>query len=117
MKNLTFLARMGFASRGIALAWRQESSIRIQSVVLVLALLALVVLMPAPIWWALFALAAAMVLGAEVLNSAIERLCDLVEPEQSEAIRDIKDIAAGAVMVIAIAALLIAIAMLASIYG
>ena len=116
MKNLTFLARMGFATRGLALAWRQESSIRIQGLFLLLAFVALLVLMPPPVWWALFVLATALVIGAEVLNSAIERLCDLVEPEQSEAIRDIKDIAAGAVMVTAVAALLIASALLVSIY-
>ncbi len=47
----------------------------------------------------------AIVLCAEALNSAIERLCDVVQPELDERIRDIKDIAAGAVLISAIGAL------------
>lgn len=117
MKNRTFRARLGFALRGLAVAWKNESSIRIQAVFLVLGLVALLILMPSPSWWALFALAAALVIGAELINSAIEALCDLVEPEKSDAIRDIKDIAASAVLVVAVAAALTALALIISVYG
>jgi diacylglycerol kinase (ATP) len=41
--------------------------------------------------------ATSMVLSAEMMNSAIEALCDFVEPRHSEKIRVVKDIAAGAV--------------------
>ncbi|MEZ5446829.1 MAG: diacylglycerol kinase [Gammaproteobacteria bacterium] len=43
------------------------------------------------------AVATAMVLSAEMMNTAIEALCDFVEPRHSEKIRIVKDIAAGAV--------------------
>jgi diacylglycerol kinase (ATP) len=41
----------------------------------------------------------AVVLMAEIFNTAIEALCDVVEPGQSEAIGAIKDMAAAAVAV------------------
>ncbi|MFZ1493214.1 MAG: diacylglycerol kinase [Candidatus Competibacter denitrificans] len=45
-------------------------------------------------------LATGLVLMAEMFNSAIEALCDFVEPNQNERIRAVKDIAAAAVAVI-----------------
>jgi diacylglycerol kinase len=39
----------------------------------------------------------AVVLVAEVMNSAIEALCDFVEPEYNEKIKIIKDVSAAAV--------------------
>lgn len=49
------------------------------------------------------------VLSTEMLNTAIEKLCDFVHPEFSERIGLIKDISAGAVLLLAIAALIIAL--------
>jgi diacylglycerol kinase len=40
--------------------------------------------------------ATALMLVAEVFNTAIEALCDFVEPNRNERIRAIKDVAAGA---------------------
>lgn len=45
-------------------------------------------------------LATGLVLMAELFNSAIEAICDFIEPHQNEKIRAIKDIAAAAVAVI-----------------
>ncbi len=47
--------------------------------------------------WALFALAWGLILTAETLNTSIERLADRVESGYDEAIRDVKDLAAGGV--------------------
>lgn len=44
----------------------------------------------------LILLATGMMLMAELFNSAIENLCDFVEPREEEKIRVIKDIAAAA---------------------
>ena len=45
-----------------------------------------------------------MVLAAEAVNSAIEALADRVSPGYDEAIKRTKDLAAGAVLLTAIAA-------------
>lgn len=47
---------------------------------------------------AVLALAAASVIAAEALNTAVERLADRVSEEREEAIRLVKDVAAGGVL-------------------
>ena len=47
------------------------------------------------------------VLAAEAVNSSIEALADLVSPEYNEAIKRTKDLAAGAVLLMAIAAAIV----------
>lgn len=59
--------------------------------------------------WRWLAAAMAMVWGAEAFNTAIENLCDHVCPEFAPAIGRIKDLAAGAVLASACAALVIGI--------
>lgn len=63
-------------------------------------------------WWlrissieaAVLALAVGLVIAAEVMNTAVERLADRVCRERDEGIRLAKDAAAGAVLVAAVAA-------------
>lgn len=54
--------------------------------------------------WMLVILAIGMVLSAETFNSAIEQLTDLVHPDTHPIAGRVKDIAAGAVLLAAIAA-------------
>lgn len=58
--------------------------------------------------WLWISLAIALVFITEMLNSAIELLCDLVMPEFHEKAGRLKDIAAGAVLVAALFALIVA---------
>ncbi len=57
--------------------------------------------------WRWLIVAIAMVLAAEALNTAFERLCDLVSPSPNELVRIAKDVSAGAVLVLAVGAALI----------
>lgn len=113
MKNRGFHHRFGFALAGIRTGWQRESSFRTQTAIAALALGALLLLRPAPIWWAIVALACAMVLALELLNSAMEAAMDLLHPGIHESIRAAKDMLAGAVLVMSFAALAVALAMVA----
>lgn len=66
---------------------------------LVLSVLVLAVAFAMRAWldFALILLATAFVLFAEIINSAIEALCDFVEEKHNEKIKIIKDMAAAAV--------------------
>lgn len=44
------------------------------------------------------------VMSTEILNTAIEKICDIIQPEYDERIKFIKDISAGAVTLMAILA-------------
>ena len=55
--------------------------------------------------WTTICLCIGMVIGAELFNTAIERLVDLVSPQRNPLAGQVKDIAAGAVLVCALAAI------------
>lgn len=57
--------------------------------------------------WGLVILSCGMVLTAETFNSAIETLADTVHPDSDPKIGLVKDLAAGAVLISAIAAAII----------
>ena len=59
--------------------------------------------------WVLLIFAAGLVLAAEAFNTAIEIDIDLTSPEYHPFARDTKDVAAGAVLIAAIAAAIIGI--------
>lgn len=113
MKNRGFGARVGFALAGIRDCWRGEASFRTQGALAGLALIALIVLRPAPLWWAMVALSCGMVLALELVNSAVEAVIDRMHPEIHPAIRLAKDMLAGAVLVMSFAALAVAAALVA----
>ena len=108
MKNRNFIERLGFAMAGLLAGWRRERSMRTHVVFVVLAAIALLVLRPAPVWWALVTLAAALVLALELVNSAVETVIDRLHPERHEEMRVAKDMLAGAVLLMSFAALVIA---------
>jgi len=57
--------------------------------------------------WCIFVFAIALVLVTEMLNTAIEFLCDKVSKEIHPAIKKVKDVSAAAVLIAAIAAVVV----------
>ena len=58
--------------------------------------------------WLAIVLAIALVWVAEALNSALELLCDLVSPERHPTIKQVKDVAAAAVLMAALGSVVVA---------
>jgi diacylglycerol kinase (ATP) len=54
--------------------------------------------------WALLIMCIVSVIGMELLNSSVEKLCDHLHPDRHETIGKVKDMAAGAVLVVSIGA-------------
>lgn len=61
-----------------------------------------------PIEWMILILTVAALLSAELLNSAIERLGNAITTDRHPMIGKAKDLAAGAVLILSIAALIVA---------
>ncbi len=78
---------------------------RIHLVLALAAVIAATVLRFSLLAWAVVALAISLVLAAELLNTAIEALVDLVSPEQHPLAKRAKDVAAAAVLAASLAAL------------
>lgn len=113
MKNRPFRERLGFAAEGIRTGWAREASFRSQARLAALALAALLLLRPAPIWWGLVAVTCALVLALELINSALEAVIDLLHPGIHPAVKVAKDMLAGAVLTISLAAVVVGVAMVA----
>ena len=59
--------------------------------------------------WVIILLCMALVIGLELINSAIESLVDLISPERNPLAGKAKDIAAGAVLFVSIISLVVGI--------
>ncbi len=110
-KNQPFLLRLRFALAGLGHAVRAESSVKIQVGTFILVALALLILRPAPVWWALVLLASSGVMAAELFNTAVEHLADHLHPEVHPSIRVVKDCAAAAVLIAVLGAMAVGVAL------
>lgn len=104
MKNEPLQQRVRYAWAGIRSAFRTERSLRTQMIFAAGVVPGLLILRPTLIWWGLVGLTVALVLAAELFNTALERLIDHLHPEQHPHIKVVKDCAAGAVLILSIGA-------------
>ena len=102
------------AFRGIYLLIKSERNFQIHVVALICVTAAGLYFEINRFEWIVIVLTSALVMGLEGLNSALEKLCDEVTLERKESIRTIKDIAAGAVLIGAIAAVVVAVLIFSS---
>jgi Diacylglycerol kinase len=93
-----------FAFRGVRVLFREEHNAWVHLVVAALVVAAGFIFRISLTEWGLVAIAIGAVFVSETFNSALERLCDAVQPEQDRRIGDIKDLCAAAVLLCAIAA-------------
>ncbi|MEI6528737.1 MAG: diacylglycerol kinase family protein [bacterium] len=98
-----------WAINGLKTVWFEEFNFKIES------LIAVVILFLAAIFsftfseWLAIIIAIILVISAEVVNTAIEDLCDKIQPETDPLIGKIKDTMAGYVLVVSLGATLIGI--------
>ena len=99
-----FLRSFGHAARGLAVGFRTQRNLRVHAVATA-TVVALGLWHRVERWeWCALLLACGLVVAAELANTAIEWLADRVSREREDAIRDVKDVAAGAVLAASIAA-------------
>ncbi|MCW3094248.1 MAG: diacylglycerol kinase [Ferruginibacter sp.] len=99
---MKFIRSFGHAWRGIQHAFTTQLNFRIHILILLLVLIAGFVLKISSIEW-LFVIGCSMlVLSLELINTAIEHMCDSVTKKIHPAIRIIKDASAAAVLLGAI---------------
>ena len=93
------------AWRGIISGLLRERNLRLHVLALTGAVVIGILIGLSPLEWVVLLAVSALVLGFELVNSAIEVLLDLIEPGQNELVALAKDMAAGAVLVSALLAL------------
>jgi diacylglycerol kinase len=97
LKNKRLLAFV-HAFRGLWIALKNEPHMRFHSVSAFAVIILGVIYPLTRIEWMIAGILIALVIGLEIVNSALEKLCDAVHPEKHPMIRDVKDMAAGAVL-------------------
>lgn len=98
-----------YAFRGLFKVIREEQNLRIQIVVSILAVLVGFLLHITLLEWAIIVLIIGLVILMEILNSAVERVSDVLKPRIHTYVKDIKDIMAAAVMVSSIMAVVVGV--------
>jgi diacylglycerol kinase (ATP) len=98
------LNSFGFAIKGIKSAFISEPHVKIQFFFAMAAITAGLILDISRMEWCLVILCIALVITGELFNTAIEKIMDHVSPEHHPTVGYIKDISAGAVLIIATAA-------------
>lgn len=104
-----FLNSFGYAFKGLAYAFKSQLNFKIHCLAafLIIGLGFYVNLFLTE--WLWIAAVIALVLIVELLNTAVELLVDLISPQQHPKAGTIKDVAAGAVLVAAFLALVVAL--------
>ncbi len=98
-----------FAWKGIMTCAGHEQNITFHLIVAILVVVAGYVFDITKAEWAAVVICIGMVITAELFNSSIERLVDMVSPQWQKIAGEVKDIAAGAVLVTAAAAAIVGI--------
>ncbi|MDR0349708.1 MAG: diacylglycerol kinase family protein [Tannerella sp.] len=105
-KGFSFRKRMDgfkYAFHGIGLLCG-EHNVWLQGIIGLCVVVAGFLLDISAMEWVVVVILCGSVFAAEALNTSIEKLADVVSPEYSEAIKVIKDLSAGGVLLMAISA-------------
>ena len=103
------LKSFGYAIRGFVGAVCDEGHLRFHLVAAVYVLVFSLFYHFSAAQTAALVVLIASVIAAELFNTAIENVCDAITKEQNEYIKRAKDISAGAVLVLSVAAVIVAV--------
>lgn len=102
------LKSIKYALKGVWLLLTTEDSIKVQFWAMILVTILGFVCQISAVEWMIQFLAIGLVLVAEAMNTAVEKVADFIHPEYHEKIGFIKDVAAGAPAIAAFVSLIIA---------
>ena len=96
-----------YAFEGIFTGIKEEQNMKIHIVIMILVIIFGVILKISKIEWIICIILFGLVISMELINTAIENTVDLITKEKNEKAKIAKDVAAGAVLVSAIASAII----------
>ena len=96
-----------YAIEGIISSFKTERNMKIHVLAMIVVIALGLFFKLNKVEWCFIIIAIASVISAELFNTAIETVVDMVSPERNPKAKLAKDIAAGAVLVVAIGAAII----------
>lgn len=115
MKNIMkFLVGFKYAFRGLMLAIREQRYMKIHILTAVAITTIGWYVQFSYVDWCIATLTVGLVIGMEVINTSVEEIVNFISPERRVEAGRIKDLSAGAVLVVSLAALLVGIILIGS---
>lgn len=107
MKSKNLLNSFKYAIEGIKSAFKSERNMKVHFLMIILVCLLGIILKLSKLEWFICLILMSLVLSAELFNTALEIVVDMICKEKNAQAKLAKDISAGAVLIIAIAAFII----------
>lgn len=107
MKNNKIINSFRYAFQGIQSSFKSERNMKIHFFMLILVTMLGIILKISKFEWMSCIILFCLVIGSEMINTAIEYTVNLAMPNKNEIAKKAKDISAGAVLVFAIGSAII----------
>ncbi|MEK7450840.1 MAG: diacylglycerol kinase family protein [Patescibacteria group bacterium] len=107
LNHRSLLQSFGYAFEGIFHALKYNQNLRIHFAVGVLVIIASLILHVNSFEMGILGIMILLVISAEMVNSSIEEMVDLISQEHSKEAKIAKDVAAGTVMLTAISSVIV----------
>lgn len=101
-----------FAGQGIVDLFRYENNAKVHLLIAGFVIAGGLWLKLSRVEWAIILTQIGLVWAAEAINTALEKLCDFVSPGLHPQIKAIKDLSSGAVLILAITAVVVGVLVL-----
>lgn len=99
--------KFSYAIKGFIVSLKEEKSLVIHLSFAILAIILSAILQLSPIKWGIIILLIGLVIGSELMNTAIENVVDMVAFKFNVNAKKIKDVSAAATLVFSITAVLV----------
>lgn len=107
LKTKKLINSFKYAFQGIITSFKTERNMKIHVFIMVLVILFGFIVNLNPVEWMIIITMIVIVISAELFNTSIETVVDMISPEKNEKAKVAKDVAAGAVLVLAIGSVII----------
>ena len=104
---IKFVRSVGYALEGIWYGVSTQRNMKIHLTVAPIVLILGAIVSLTRVEWCIIIIVIAAIISLELINTAIEALVDLVSPQHQQLAKVAKDVAAGAVLIMAIASVCI----------
>lgn len=98
-----------WAINGVRTVWREEVNFRIEIIIAIAVVAVGFYLNFTKLEWAFIIISICAVLSAEMVNTAIEDLCNKIEPNTDPIIGKVKDVMGGVVLLVCITSTIIGV--------
>lgn len=98
-----------YAIEGFISSFKTERNMKIHVLAMIIVIILGFILKLTKIEWCICIILVVLVISAELFNTAIETIVDMISPEKNEKAKLAKDISAAAVLILAIGAVIVGI--------